>query len=398
MAFFADPEIRNTLMEQSDPATLWAIMSASPDAFRAFKRYPKTFVKATFSSLGYNQVQAWNIIKALETKPSEDELSEQTTHHNGEPRTSSTTLDYFLEGSHSYSGEALPLDRPLGALGGPMKVLGKLAQIQNAIGILEAAPLWSFKREQFDLNHDNYPLLPLETGWLKSVLWDFQLYCELFSSTNSIFPRDPRVSSSHHGPFKFLDDMETFNFDGHELVDNFITVYSDLFRMLQKTYEHRMARNFQVCYVYNIDDAEWKKTWYGKITGGRGKVKHLVKEDFQSQLEAQMLLGLPFLAEMCQRRSDPGKDGMLPPLTRFGDAALLAHHPQPWSCQEYRGFELRPLNGRSGYKLSLAFEDCPCKPLRQVDFDDELFTNGYKPPDLGSIEDAQREWQKEVFD
>ena len=397
MASFADPEIRNTVMEQSEPATLFALMAASPDAFRSFMRYPNTFAKASVSSLGHEQSQVRQILEALVTKPSEDELSEHTTYHGGEPRTTSTTLDYFLENAHWTFADPHPLDRCLKVLGGPMKVLGKLARVQNAIDVLEAAPIWSFKQEHFDLYHDNYPLLPLETGWLKEVLWDFQLYCALFSSTNSIFPSDPTASHSD-GPFKFLYEMEDFNFDGYELVQNFITVYTDLFRMLAKTYEQHMARIFEVCYVRNIDDAKWKKTWWAKVTGGRGKVKHSVKEDFQAQLEAQMLLGLPFLAEVAQKQSNPENGERLPELTHFSDGAFLAGR-QPWACQEYKGFELSPLSdGRIGYKLSLVFEDCSCKPLGQVDFDEELFTNGYQPPDLGSIEEAQKEWHKEIFD
>ena len=386
MALFIDPEIRKNIMEQCEPATLWAIMSASSQSFRDFKQYPKTFMANSWSNLGYERIQAWRFLKAVHTqlkctKPGVIMIRSPWQ---------AATLDIFLKTSLQHEEE------PVKELGGPLSVLARLARVQTAINTLEKAPIWSFGRELIDANDLEYfDSFPDECGWVRHTLWEIQIFCELFNHTTSLHP----MQHPSFGPAIFLDRME-FNKCDRYGACNFVKIYTDLFHLLDRTYQQHMANVFEYCYVAKMDDTcQQMDSAPRLIAHGRSRLKLFVMEEMRDRLDAQMLLGLPFIAKMYHIHSNP--EARDPIILRGLDKVALSDERfhRDWRPQEYEAFELSPRgNGLLGYKLTLGFRDCLYEPLRRVDFDTPIFTNGYYPPDLGGIKEAENVWSLEIRD
>lgn len=373
-------------MEKCEPATLLALISVSAQPFRDFKQYPKAFMAIVWSKLGYDQMQAWRFLKAVETRPRDTEPNQEAT----DSPWLSTTLDVFLE---YWFPPLQPQSIP--ELDGPLNVLAKLVKVQTAINTLQQAPIWSFQADDLE-----YYTASSNEYWLRHALWEIQMFCELFKHTISFVPMDS-IRHPSSGRRTFLTAMQNNNFDGHENVDEFVFVYNDLFHLLERTYEQHMGTVFEYSYVANIHDADWQEDPAFELPGGgREKVMHFMMNGVRDRLHAQMLLGLPFLAKTYRTLSNPVARDTIPGLVGFSDDALSSlHGHRGRRPQEYVAFELFPCSdGLDGYNLSWVFQDCTCHPLRRLDFDYRLFTNGYQPPDLGSIEEAEQKWHRQILD
>ena len=396
MGLFADPEIRNSIMEHCEPATLWAVVSASAQSFRDFNHYSKTFTAAMWANLGSERIQAWHFLKAVETQLEATETGDVLI---GSFYSQPTTMDIFVQKCLNSDEESIP------ELGGPLNVLARLARVQKAINTLEGAPIWSFRKERLNvIDPGSDYRSPKTRGCLRHSLWEIQTFCELFNHTIST-PRSKPKRRHLSEENTFLRELEIRGIDGHEAA-NFVMVYTDLFHILEKTYEQHMATVFEYIYVANIDDAHWRETPYTPSgEGGRAKVKLLMMKEMKDRLDAQMLLGLPFLEKVLHMKSNPATRDTLPGLVGYNEVVISdIHYYRDWRPQEYEAFELFPCSdGTVGYHLSLLFRECTRrelfrKPLRRVDFDFPVFTNGYQPPDLGGIEEANRVWDQEALD
>ena len=351
---------------------------------------------AMWANLGRERVHAWHFLKAVETQLKATETGDVLI---GSYYSQPTTMDMFIENCLDSDEESIP------ELEGPLNVLARLAKVQKAINILEEAPIWSFRKERLNvMDPGSDSRSPKMRGCLRHSLWEIQTFCELFNHTISTSPSKP-MRRHLSGENTFLRELEIRGINGHEAA-NFVIVYTDLFHILEKPYEQHMAKVFEYIYVANIDDTNWRESQYSSVVdGGRAKIKHLMMKEMKDRLDAQMLLGLPSLEKVLHMKSNPATRDTLPGLVGYNEVVLSdLHYHRDWRPQEYEAFELSPCNdGSVGYHLSLLFRQCTRselfrKPLRRVDFDFPIFTNGYQPPDLGSIEEANRVWDQEALD
>lgn len=272
--------------------------------------------------------------------------------------------------------------------------------MQEAIDILEAAPIWLCL--QNDL-YQTWPRNPIKNRGLKHLLWLFELYCELYGERyKCVDTQHLYWSRRSSGPYKYSEVFRGTDVASSEMKSDVVDVYINLSDMLDGMYEEDIAWEFEKSYPRNKDDAEWvgmlPRTW-DQSAGGREKVKHDVIRGFTTKIDSLMLLGIPVMAQM-YRRGAHSKFRYFPKMIWLG-LPLFSVTGSDWCCRRYKAFELKPLSGgqRSGYRLSMVFNNGEENPLRQVDFDAEIFTDGYQPPDLGtgSLEQAQLDWQDEVL-
>ena len=397
-------EIREMIMDHLDVSALFGIVAAFPPALQTFKKYHRKYFASCLATFSPD----WRFIAiallAVPEEPLSDEGVEQC------PRCSDPLnlrqghfcwkIGIFDEQTHMSSPLYLYLRQYLNidnstlpdSISKPVEKLKKLASTVEMVDYLSAAHIWTCVRHP-DLGASTVR----EWGWhrletsgvdqIKTVLWLFELHCTIFDQRSGY--RSVRSQD------KFYLMTPLYVRWGLK------RVYLDLVRFLALAYEENIVLSFE-----NV---------YKRRATGFMKIEDLCNEvhnDFLAFVEYQAGLGLPFVVQILRILSDPNRSSNIAdlPEQRYKSTSFLydATDPLPpvpfppdYSMERRRdrfrssywtfeAFELKPCeDGCPGYHLDLALWNNNRKEAEQdrlLTFDRPVFTDGFKPPELGSLD------------
>ena len=298
-------ELRERIMDELDPLTMFNLISTSRSALHTFERDPERYIKAALKHVPLEIAQA--ILEAHRRAPSVAELDDVLYRYYNRLWLASDSATYTVQS------------------------LQTLAAVYAGVETLLYSRIWKCVEDPED-GASSFT----ESSWSSEVdeiytaLWYFHLYCILFH----------RRPNTEHGEVEFPSITSQYKFihilkqkEEREVMDRFRSVYKDLSSFLAKSYKHIWTLSFKDVYMNHVnrsntlkEEKQWpKEDWpYSKFNyciysphktdplesaddgfWSDPIVAYDTYGDFFKYVDYHMSMGVPFLARMYRLSLDP---------------------------------------------------------------------------------------------